>query len=601
MALNNLNMRLSEELEEAYDIINKTNLVIFKWTLSEDIPTDFVSDNIKLFGYDPEDFYTGALKDYWEFVYQEDRDRVKIELYWAREHGKQNYKNQYRVICKNGELKWVEEWVIHERDDSGKLIHEKGIIRDITDSVIISEKLKESESRYKELFDNASALIWTFKEDGRLTSYNKSFADMMGITFNNSNHTIEQFFSKSTMDRIGNQSVFSYFLDHINSRIEIEMINKNGAIYAIELHMRIVYKNNQIDELQAVGNDVTDKKIAEAKIKYLTEHDTLTGLNNRLFFDRQLERLEKEEVHNLSIIIGDINGLKMVNDAFGHKMGDQMLMEVSKVLMAIFNNKDDVISRLSGDEFAIISQTRNIPAKIDEIQTACQKLVQFSFVVDISLGYSIRKKMTQSLDSIFREADHQMYRNKLHRTKKIKMNMIESLKSQLEAKSIETTMHSERMTVLAEKMGMFLKLNVATVEELILATSMHDIGMVSVDNSIVMKPDKLTQEEFKEIMKHSEIGYHLLVATPSLAGIGEYVLAHHENYDGSGYPQGLKGLEIPLLSRIIAIIDGYESMTHDRPYRNAYSHEMAMNDIMAQSGKKYDPNLVLAFINCLKE
>ena len=328
MALNNLNMRLSEELEEAYDIINKTNLVIFKWTLSEDIPTDFVSDNIKLFGYDPEDFYTGALKDYWEFVYQEDRDRVKIELYWAREHGKQNYKNQYRVICKNGELKWVEEWVIHERDDSGKLIHEKGIIRDITDSVIISEKLKESESRYKELFDNASALIWTFKEDGRLTSYNKSFADMMGITFNNSNHTIEQFFSKSTMDRIGNQSVFSYFLDHINSRIEIEMINKNGAIYAIELHMRIVYKNNQIDELQAVGNDVTDKKIAEAKIKYLTEHDTLTGLNNRLFFDRQLERLEKEEVHNLSIIIGDINGLKMVNDAFGHKMGDQMLMEV---------------------------------------------------------------------------------------------------------------------------------------------------------------------------------------------------------------------------------------------------------------------------------
>ena len=270
-------------------------------------------------------------------------------------------------------------------------------------------------------------------------------------------------------------------------------------------------------------------------------------------------------------------------------------------MRAIFNNKDDVISRLSGDEFAIISQTRNIPAKIDEIQTACQKLVQFPFVVDISLGYSIRKKMTQSLDSIFREADHQMYRNKLRRTKKIKMNMIESLKSQLEAKSIETTMHSGRMTVLAEKMGMFLKLNVAVIEELILATSMHDIGMVSVDNSIIMKPDKLTQEEFKEIMKHSEIGYHLLVATPSLAGIGEYVLAHHENYDGSGYPQGLKGLEIPLLSRIIAIIDGYEAMTHDRPYRNAYSHEMAMNDIMAQSGKKYDPNLVLAFINCLKE
>jgi len=601
MALNNLNMRLSEELEEAYDIINKSNLVIFKWTLSEDVPTDYVSDNIKLFGYDPEDFYVGALKDYWEFVYQDDRERVKTELYWAREHGRQNYKNQYRVICKNSELKWVEEWVIHERDEQGKLIHEKGIIRDITDSIIISEKLKESESRYKELFDNASALIWTFKDDGRLTSYNNSFAEMMGITFNNTNHTIERFLSKSTMDKIGNQSVFSYFQAHINTRIEIEMIDQAGGMYAIELHTRIVYKNNQIDELQAVGNDVTDKKLAEAKIKYLTEHDTLTGLHNRLYFDRQLKRFENEEVHNLSIIIGDINGLKMVNDAFGHKMGDQMLIEVSKVLMAIFEKADDVISRLSGDEFAIITQTRNIPAKIDAIQAACQKLTQFPFVVDISLGYSIRKKMTQSLDSIFREADHQMYRNKLRRTKKIKMNMIESLKSQLEAKSLETSMHSERMTILAEKIGKFLKLNVAVIEELMLATSMHDIGMVSVDKRIILKTGKLTQEEYKEIMKHSEIGYHLLVATPSLAGIGEYVLAHHENYDGSGYPQGLKGLEIPLLSRIIAIIDGYEAMTHDRPYRKTLSHEAAINDLMAQSGKKYDPNLVLAFITCLKE
>jgi diguanylate cyclase (GGDEF)-like protein/PAS domain S-box-containing protein len=601
MALSNLNMRLSEELEEAYDIINKTNLVIFKWTLSEDVPTDYVSDNIKLFGYTPDDFYVGKLKDYWEFVFKEDRDRVKTELYWAREHGKNNYKNQYRVICKNGEVKWVEEWVIHERDDRGKLIHEKGIIRDITESVIISEKLKESESRYKELFDNASALIWTFKEDGQLTSYNKSFAEMMGISFNNSGHSIERFLSKTTTTKMGNQSVFAYFLEHINTRIEIEMVNQAGATVAIELHTRIVYKNDQIDELQAVGNDVTDKKLAEAKIKFLTEHDTLTGLHNRLYFDRKLNKLENEDVHNLSIIIGDINGLKMVNDAFGHKMGDQMLMEVSKVLMAIFNKEGDVISRLSGDEFAIITQTRNIPAKIDAIQSACQMLVQFPFVVDISLGYAIRKKMTQSLDSIFREADHQMYRNKLRRTKKIKMNMIESLKAQLEAKSIETAMHSERMTGLAEKMGKFLNLNAAVIEELMLATSMHDIGMVSVDKRIVMKSGKLSQEEFKEIMKHSEIGYHLLVATPSLAGIGEYVLAHHENFDGSGYPQGLKGIEIPLLSRIIAVIDSYEAMTHDRPYRKAMSHEAAVHDLMAQSGKKYDPNLVIAFINCLNQ
>jgi len=600
MALNNLDIRLSEELEEAYDIINKTNLVIFKWTLSEDIPTNFVSDNIKLFGYTPEDFYVGALKDYWEFVYKEDRERVKTELYMAREKGRQNYKNQYRIICKNGDIKWVEEWVIHERDEHGKLIHEKGIIRDITESVIISEKLKESEARFKELFDNASALIWTFKEDGFITSYNNSFAELMGITLSNTHQPFKKFLKKETLDKMGNQNVFSYFQNQKNSRIEIEMISQSGKVHAIELHTRIVYKNAQIDELQAVGNDVTDKKIAEAKIKYLTEHDTLTGLHNRLYFDRHLKRYEGENIHNLSIIIGDINGLKMVNDAFGHKVGDQMLIEVSNILKAIFDKESDVISRLSGDEFAIITKTRNIPALFNDIQSACERLVQFPFVVDISLGFAVRKRMTQSLDSIFREADHQMYRNKLRRSKKIKLNMIEALKTQLEAKSIETAMHSERMTGLAEKLGRFLKLSVAMVDELMLATSMHDIGMVSVDERIISKASKLTQEEYKEIMKHSEIGYHLLVATPSLAGIGEFVLAHHENFDGTGYPQGLKGLEIPLQARIISIIDSYESMTNDRPYRKAMSHEAAMQDLMAQSGKKYDPNLVMAFTKCMK-
>ena len=118
----NLSNKLAEELEEAYDIISKSNLVIFKWTLSEDIPTDFVSENISQFGYHPEDFYTGKLKDYWEFVHPLDRERVKQELYYARENGRESYKNQYRVICADGDVKHVEEWVIHERNEAGTLL-----------------------------------------------------------------------------------------------------------------------------------------------------------------------------------------------------------------------------------------------------------------------------------------------------------------------------------------------------------------------------------------------------------------------------------------------------------------------------------------------
>jgi len=595
MTLINQSIKLSEELEEAYDIIKKSNLVIFKWTLSEDVPTDFVSDNIELFGYTPDDFYSGALKDYWAFVYPEDRERVKTELYWAREHGRDNYHNQYRVVCKNGDIKWIDEWVIHERDEMGKLIHEKGIIRDITESVYISEKLRESESRYKELFENASALIFTFNENGKITSYNNSFSKILEVKQGEVEYSIDLFLSPNTYKKIDGMPFFEYCVKHVHEGIEIEMTGLSGKTYYVELHNRIIYKNDQISELQSIGNDVTERKLAQAKIKFLTEHDPLTGLHNRLYFDYMLSTLEKNEISGLCLIVGDVNGLKMVNDAFGHKMGDQMLIAIADVLKSIFNKPTDIISRLSGDEFAIITQSRSIPYLIDEIQQACQRLTQFPFVVDISLGYAIRKKSSQSLDGIFREADHEMYRNKLRRTKKIKLHMIESLKIQLESKSIETARHSERMSLLAERVGKSLELNPSIIEELVLATSMHDIGMVSVDKKIIDKSSKLTAAEFKEVMKHSEIGYHLLVATPNLAGIGEYVLSHHENFDGSGYPQGLKGIEIPLIARIISVVDGYEAMTNYRPYRQTLSHEEAMLDILNQTGKKYDPTVVQAF------
>lgn len=599
MALAKLTNKLANELEEAYDIINKTNLVIFKWTLSEAIPTDFVSDNISQFGYTPDDFYTGDLRDYWDFVHPEDRDRVKAELYWAREHGKHNYKNQYRIVCKNGDVRWVEEWVIHERDSFGKLMFEKGILKDITESVLISHKLQESEERYKELFDNASAMIITFNESGRITSYNHSFSKLMALNDFDKKRPlyIQNFLSEKAIDDIGTDDIFTYCMARIGKQIEVEMKRCDGQVRFLELNNRIIYKNNQIFEMQSVGNDVTEKKQAQEKIQYLTQHDSLTGLYNRLYFDECMSFLEKNERRGLAIIVGDVNGLKMVNDAFGHKMGDQLLIEIAKILRHIFSHPDDIISRLSGDEFAIITQSRNIEQLITRIQESCKELVQFPFLVDISMGYAIRKKMSQSMDSVFREADHAMYRNKLRRSKNIKLMMIESLKQQLNMILSESSTHSDRMVGFAEKIGRQIGLSDSAIEELVMSTSMHDIGMVSVNGAILNKAGKLEADEFNEIMKHCEIGYHLLIATPSLAGIGENVLAHHEHFDGSGYPQGLKGKEIPLISRIISVVDGYDAMTTPRVYREVISHNEAIEDIKQNSGIKYDPEVVNAFIS----
>lgn len=428
------NRRWSIDLEEAYEIIIKSNLVIFKWTLSEEVPTDFVSENIDMFGYTPEDFYTGPLKDYWDFVHPEDRVRVKGQLYYARAHGSESYKNQYRVLCKNGDIKWVEEWVIHERDPEGRLMHERGIL-----------------------------------------------------------------------------------------------------------------------------HEITEMKRAEERIQFLSEHDPLTGLWNRLYYDARIAELEK-------------NGESGVG----------------------------VIARLSGDEFAIITKSRNVAHLMDKIYVACRNLTQFPFEVNLSLGYAVRKKASVSMDSVFREADYAMYRHKLNRSRKIKRDMITALKRQLELKSIETANHSSRMVEMAEKVGKYMMLNTSLMEELLMAVEMHDIGMVSIDNQLLDKPTRLTDAELKEIRKHTEIGYHLLVASPNMAGIAEYVLSHHENYDGTGYPQGLKESEIPMLSRLISVIDSYEAMTHRRPYREALTHEQALEELMSLAGSKYDPEIVKSFISAMK-
>ena len=435
----------------------------------------------------------------------------------------------------------------------------------------------------------------TFKENGEISEYNNSFKNTMALHDVKSPLRIDDFLTQHTKEICGAHTFFEFCKQHLSDGLEIEMISLTGQKYAIELHNRIIYKNNAVFEMQAVGNDITAKKLAEEKVIYLTEHDTLTGAYNRLYFDKKIAELEHDDITGLSIIVGDVNGLKMVNDGFGHKTGDQMLIAIANLLKQIFNKPNDVISRLSGDEFAIITYTRNVQKCIEKIQTACMQLTQFPFVVDISLGYAIRKKMTQSLDSVFREADHEMYRVKLRRTKKVKLTMIESLKVQLETKNIETGEHSKRMTILALQMGKQLGFNESLMEELQMAISMHDIGMVSVDKEIVNKKGKLNEDEYKEVVKHAEIGYHLLIATPSLAAIGEYVLSHHENFDGSGYPQGLKGIEIPVISRIISIVDGYDAMTQDRPYRNHMSHHSALENIRNNSGVKYDPNLVTTF------
>lgn len=179
--------------------------------------------------------------------------------------------------------------------------------------------------------------------------------------------------------------------------------------------------------------------------------------------------------------------------------------------------------------------------------------------------------------------------------------MTNILLTTLSEKSRETEEHAERLKDYCYAVGKKLKLSDTELDELNLLAILHDIGKVEINESILQKPGFLTPKEWEEMKKHPEIGFRIAQNTPELAGVAKYILLHHERWDGRGYPQGLKGEEIPLLCRILAVTDAYDAMTQDRVYRKALSRDEAIDEIKTKRGIQFDPVVVDVFLEILTE
>jgi len=385
---------------------------------------------------------------------------------------------------------------------------------------------------------------------------------------------------------------------------ELAFQTEEKADRAAELliaNKELVFQNEEKDK-RAAELIIANKELAlkNEEISYISYHDFLTGLYNRIYFEEEKKRLDTPRQLPISIIMGDINGLKLVNDGFGHSKGDEVLIEIAKILKSCCR-KEDIVSRIGGDEFGILlpkTDSQSAQQICNSIYDTCKgyALDGSSIYPSISVGHATKNISTETMDNILMAAEESMSKQKLLERRSVHSSIIASIKVIMFEKSQETEEHAERMVRLSKSIGLAMSLTDDQLNELELLSTLHDIGKMGVDAKILSKSGKLSDEEWVEMRKHPEVGFRIAQATSELIPIADYILCHHERWDGKGYPQGLIGEQIPLLSRIVAIVDSFDAMTNDRAYRSAMTKGEAIEEIRRNSGTQFDPEVTRVFI-----
>ena len=466
----------------------------------------------------------------------------------------------------------------------------------------LSESSIESNEILKTVIDNIPQLIF--------------FKDTQGI-YKIANKPCLDFYSEKGINNIIGKSDSELKLDknfintcEKNDKLVIykrkpvyieERINSNNTQQIFQtVKTPVIDKNNEFIGIVGVAHDITEQKKFEEDLKHLSYTDSLTGLHNRAYFTKKVNELIKEEAFPIRIIMGDVNGLKMVNDTFGHIEGDNLIIAMSNRLKSLYNN--DLIFRWGGDEFILLVPNCNSCVECDlmgKITTIDNSSLNLNFTLSMSIGSSIIKNKYDNLDDALKDAENELYSHKLLVGKNVRISILTNLIKTLHVKNIENIEHIDRVIDLCLKLGKKLNLSLETLDELALIAKLHDIGKIAISEEILLKPETLSYEEFEIMKTHSEKGYRLLMTIPELNHIAKGILSHHENYDGSGYPLGLSKNEIPLISRIFSIVDAYDTMTNNSLYNKTKTKLEAIAELKKCSGTQFDPKIVELFCSIL--
>ncbi|MBU5312972.1 diguanylate cyclase [Tissierella carlieri] len=467
---------------------------------------------------------------------------------------------------------------------------------DLTKEKKLEASLIQKSNELEELINSISDLVIAINFNGSIIKVNQAWERVLGYNITELiSHQFMSFLHPEDLEFIYKSFNTGIIFDP-NYILRTRVLKKSGEWLYFEWKLSF-YE----DIAYAVGRNVTEIIEKEEQIIYLSYHDKLTGLYNRAFFEEELKRLDNNRHLPLSIIMGDVNGLKIINDVFGHLAGDEMLQSIAEILK-VSCRKGDIIARWGGDEFIILlpNTSSSITEEIiDRIYSNCKDRELDMQYANISLGYAVKDHNDMDIMKVLVEAENNMYKNKIIDGKKVRDIIISSMIQYLFDGNYEIKYHIDRVKNYSLALANRLNLSNSDRNKLILLAEVHDIGKISISKEILEKPRELDELEWNEIRKHPEIGYRIAKSIPELADIAELILYHHERWDGKGYPHELKEEEIPLLSRIFSVVDVYDAITQNKPHRKAMCLDEAIDFLLKNKGIQFDPYIVDSFVKIL--
>lgn len=399
-------------------------------------------------------------------------------------------------------------------------------------------------------------------------------------------------------------SPFAAAVEEVANKRELKIV-EYSVWHCMEEHFFEARLVPVMDGVFVVVRDVTLRRHMEEQLRMMSMHDALTGLYNRSYFQLETAHLAKPPHRWIGLIIADVDGLKIVNDTLGHDAGDELLLNAARIFKESLR-VGEFVARIGGDEFAAIlydcsregleNVLRRVRANAGRVSKAGA-----IYPLSISLGSAFGNTAEITIEELYKQADDSMYREKMRQRKAYYDHLSHCLLNVLFNRDFYVNGNIPRLQHLVGRMARALELPEAQQATLRLLARFHNIGMVGIPDEILLKKEPLTSQERLKIEEHPESGYRLARSSSELLPLADLILAHHEWWNGGGYPSGLAGLDIPLEVRILALADAYNAMTSERPYRHALNHAAAVAEIEKMAGLQFDPALTRLFISLAQE